>query len=94
MIGWILQTALVSLLLIFLVHHLLQYFQQAFTVPKVRHSNLAGSPVYKQILETLSAKEEATTSSIDQVPPPSPPSLTEDPMKEELKNFMKNFKTN
>jgi len=75
MLSWILQVSVISLIIIFLLHHLFTYFKTTLTVPQVK--DLINKPTkrYEEILNTLSYKnqEETTTSSN---------------MKDELKKFL------
>ena len=75
MISWIVQVTIISLVIIFLIHHLFVYFKTTLTVPQVK--DLINKPTkrYEEILNTLSETnhEESTTSSN---------------MKEELKKFL------
>lgn len=75
MLSWIVQVSVLSLIIIFLIHHLFTYFKTTLTVPQVK--DLINKPTkrYEEILNTLSYKnqEEVTTSSN---------------MKDELKKFL------
>lgn len=50
----ILQTIIVSLVIIFLVHHLINYFKSILTVPKVKDFVVAPEIKYKNISDILS----------------------------------------
>jgi hypothetical protein len=52
--GWIIQITIISIILIFLVHHLIHFFKTVLTVPKIK--DLVNSPneKYKNIYETIS----------------------------------------
>ncbi len=75
MLTWIAQISILSLIIIFLVHHIFIYFKTTLTVPNVK--DLVDKPhkQYEEIFKTLALKslEEQTTSSN---------------MKEELKHFL------
>lgn len=100
MLSWIIQISILSILFIFLVHHLLLFFKSTLTVPKIK--DLVNSPTqkYQNIFDTLSNKNNSY-STIDLLPyyPTSeePDFLTGNPdvnleqksMKDELKNFLK-----
>jgi hypothetical protein len=45
MLGWIIQVTIVSIILILLVHHLINYFKTTFTVPKIK--DLVNEPTQK-----------------------------------------------
>ena len=94
MLSWIIQITIVSVILIFLVHHLINFFKTTLTVPKIK--DLVNSPnhEYKNIYDIIknnsnsnsnsNAKTETNYSLIDLLP------NTEEPtMKNELKNFLK-----
>jgi len=54
MLSWILQISIISIIFIFLVHHLLFFFKTTLTVPKMK--DLVNSPVkkYQDIFDTIS----------------------------------------
>lgn len=54
MLTWILQISIISIIFIFLVHHLLCFFKSTLTVPKMK--DLVNSPVkkYQDIFDTIS----------------------------------------
>ena len=53
MFSWILQISIISVIFIFLVHHLLSFFKSTLTVPKMK--DLVNSPVkkYQDIFDTI-----------------------------------------
>lgn len=75
MLTWIAQISILSLIIIFLVHHIFIYFKTTLTVPNVKDLVDRPNKQYEEIFKTLALKslEEQTTSSN---------------MKEELKNFL------
>lgn len=92
MLSWIIQITIVSVILIFLVHHLINFFKTTLTVPKIK--DLVNSPnhEYKNIYDIIkntsgtntNLKTESNYSLIDLLP------NTEEPtMKNELKSFLK-----
>lgn len=54
MFSWILQISIISIIFIFLVHHLLCFFKDTLTIPKMK--DLVNSPVkkYQDIFDTIS----------------------------------------
>ncbi len=54
MLSWILQISIISIIFIFLVHHLLYFFKSTLTVPKMK--DLVNSPAkkYQDIFDTIS----------------------------------------
>ena len=53
MLSWILQISIISIIFIFLVHHLLCFFKTTLTVPKTK--DLVNSPIkkYQDIFDTI-----------------------------------------
>ncbi len=98
MIGWIIQVAIISFIFIYLVHHLLNFFKNMLTVPKVK--DLVDSPnkKYENIFATLSSSNNIINSSsnnnsgftdIDLLPSSNNDTSNNNSMKDELKNFLK-----
>jgi len=89
MLSWIIQISLISIIFIFLVHHLLLFFKSTLTVPKVK--DLVNAPVqkYEDIFNVLS---NSKTSSSNTYLPGSDVDLKPNvaSMKNELKSFLKN----
>ena len=95
MLVWIIQISLISIIFIFLVHHLLTFFKTTLTVPKIK--DLVNSPnqKYQNIYDTISNSNEKYTN-IDLLPNKNfsnnisnisnNESVT---MKNELKSFLK-----
>jgi hypothetical protein len=54
MLTWIIQISLISIILIFLVHHLIGFFKTTLTVPKIK--DLVNSPTqkYQGMFDTIS----------------------------------------
>jgi hypothetical protein len=97
MLYWVIQITVISIILIFLVHHLINFFKATLTVPKIK--DLVNSPNQKyeniyNILKKPSKDLEYSESGgyshqkeytlIDLLPKTDEPS-----MKNELKNFLK-----
>jgi uncharacterized membrane-anchored protein YitT (DUF2179 family) len=97
MLSWVIQITVISIILIFLVHHLINFFKATLTVPKIK--DLVNSPNQKyeniyNILKKPSKDLEYSESGgyshqkeytlIDLLPKTDEPS-----MKNELKNFLK-----
>jgi hypothetical protein len=102
MLSLIIQISLVSIIFIFLVHHLLCFFKTTLTVPKIK--DLVNSPntKYQHIFDTISHKNESSDtdygldeseySVIDLLPSESNTSINinkDTSMKDELKHFLK-----
>ena len=90
MLSWIIQITIVSIILIFLVHHLINFFKSTLTVPKIK--DLVNSPTqkYENMYNIKNGSNNASPPAdytlIDLLP-----TKQEDPasMKNELKNFLK-----
>ena len=89
MLTWIIQISIISIIFIFLVHHLLMFFKTTLTVPKLK--DLVNSPnkKYQNIYDTISHKSNSYTA-IDLLPPGTDTNVPDDAnMKDELKSFLK-----
>jgi len=96
MLYWTIQITLISIILIFLIHHLIHFFKSTLTVPKIK--DLVNSPtqkyenMYNIIKHSQTNDNNNDKSSInneeytmfDLLPKPE-----EKTMKSELKNFLK-----
>lgn len=94
MMLWILQTTIISVLLIFLVHHLILFLKSMLTVPKIK--DLVNNPKqkYEDIYNTIKNHDNLNKETnlntneytmIDLLPKKE----TNDDMKNELKDFLK-----
>ena len=87
MLSWIIQISLISIIFIFLVHHLLLFFKSTLTVPKIK--DLVNSPNqnYQHIYDTILDKSSTIEyTNIDLLPSDINNDST---MKNELKSFLK-----
>ena len=89
MLSWVIQITFISIILIFLVHHLINFFKSTLTVPKIK--DLVNMPTQKyenmyNIIQKNSntSSESADYTLIDLLPKEEGPT-----MKSELKNFLK-----
>ena len=87
MLTWIVQISIISIIFIFLVHHILLFFKTTLTVPKIK--DLVNSPnqKYQNIYDTISHKSNSYTN-IDLLPSEEIP-IEKHNMKDELKSFLK-----
>jgi predicted PurR-regulated permease PerM len=92
MLYWAIQTAIMSIILIFLVHHLISFFTLTLTVPKIKDLVNTSTQKYEHMFNVISNANANTTplreandyTLLDLIP------KTEDnSMKSELKNFLK-----
>ena len=92
MLSWDIQITIMSIILIFLVHHLINFFKSTLTVPKIK--DLVNTPTQKYE-KMYSIINNGTTSEIidknkDYTLIDLLPTKNEDTnMKSELKNFLK-----
>lgn len=93
MLSWAIQITIISIVLIFLVHHLINFFKSTLTVPKIK--DLVNTPTQKyenmySIINNNNQNSYKNSSSdneyslIDLLP-----KKEETNMKSELKNFLK-----
>lgn len=90
MLTWIIQISLISIIFIFLVHHLLVFFKSTLTVPKIK--DLVNSPnqKYKNIYDTISHNSYSKEyTDIDLLPSDDFVNNESATMKNELKSFLK-----
>ena len=100
MLSWIIQITIVSIILIFLVHHLINFFKSTLTVPKIK--DLVNSPTQKyenmyniiknnSLSTTMPTGYSSGSNSADYTLIDLLPIKQEEPssMKNELKNFLK-----
>jgi hypothetical protein len=102
MLFWAIQVTLISIILIFLVHHLLVFFKTNLTTPKIKDLVNAPTQKYDAIFNAMIFNEMNTSSansaninniSLEELLPPIQPDPVD--MKNELKQFMKKqFKEN
>jgi hypothetical protein len=87
MLTWIIQISIISIIFIFLVHHLIMFFKTTLTVPKIK--DLVNSPnqKYQNIYDTISHKSTLYTD-IDLLPTGDIVNESSN-MKNELKSFLK-----
>ena len=92
MLSWAIQITIISIVLIFLVHHLINFFKSTLTFPKIK--DLVNTPTQKYE-KMYSIINNGTTSEIidknkDYTLIDLLPTKNEDTnMKSELKNFLK-----
>ena len=101
--SWIIQITIISIILIFLVHHLINFFKSVLTVPKIKDLVNTPNEKYKNIYDTIShtkynddnpQNQNQNQNKInftleDILPPDANTSIINNSMKNELKNFIK-----
>ena len=65
MFSWIIQISLISIILIFLVHHLVNFFKTTLTVPKIKDLVHSPNQKYKDIFDTISNANNNNTIHIN-----------------------------
>jgi hypothetical protein len=100
MIYWTIKTVIISVIFIFLIHHLIEFFKNTLTVPKVKDLVNVPTQKYEHIFNTISKntvnknnteKEEQSISlstNINSLP------VVDNDMKHELKKFLKQQMSN
>jgi len=88
MLFWTLQITVISIILIFLVHHLILFFKSTLTVPKVKDLVHAPAQKYENIYNTISSRDY-TDSLLPSDVGIIPPVHDVKSMKDELKSFLK-----
>jgi len=86
MLVWIIQISIISIIFIFLIHHLIMFFKSTLTVPKIKDLVNFPNQKYQHIYDTISHKSNSYTA-IDLLP--SGPDQPDINMKDELKSFLK-----
>jgi len=68
MLSWILQMTVLSIIFIFLIHHLILFFKENLTVPKIKDLVNAPSQKYKDMYKIISQdKENQENESISNI---------------------------
>ena len=90
MLPWIIQSGIISFILIYLLHYLFTFFKDNLTVPKVIDLVNRPSEQYADLMKNNNTKPPDKPSSY------TPPSDNNKPdmksMKDELKNYLKDLK--
>lgn len=102
MLSWIIQISIISIIFIFLVHHLIGFFKSTLTVPKIKDLVNSPSQKYQYMFDTISKTDHGSNNTnsytaIDLLPTENQPNVksfvidtsTKDVMKDELKSFLK-----
>ena len=96
MLFWTIQVTLISIILIFLIHHLLVFFKTNLTTPKVKDLVNAPTQKYDAIFNAMNFNTSTANSvninnisleALEELLPPIQPDPVD--MKNELKQFMK-----
>ena len=89
MLYWTLQITVLSIILIFLVHHLIIFFKTTLTVPKIK--DLVNTPTqkYENMYNIISQQQNNTNKEVDYTDIDLLPKPDVESMKNELKHFLK-----
>ena len=92
MLTWVIQITIISFVLIFLIHHLINFLKSTLTVPKIKDLVNAPTQKYENIYNIINNSEKSTSNtnleneySLIELLPKN----EETDMKNELKNFLK-----
>jgi hypothetical protein len=62
MLPWVIQFTIISIILIFLVHHLINFFKSTLTVPKIKDLVNTPSQKYETMYNVIKNSSEATSN--------------------------------
>jgi hypothetical protein len=86
MLFWIIQTTVLSIIFIFLVHYLIEFFKSTLTVPKIKDLVNSPSQKYQNMFNVMQTHSEPVAPyKVSELIPQQPQS----DMKNELKSFLK-----
>ena len=88
MLFWIIQTTVISVILIFLVHYLIEFFKSTLTVPKIKDLVNTSTQKYENMFNVISNKKPTSFKNAYNIEDLIPKSNND--MKSELKMFLKN----
>ena len=90
MLSWIVQITVISIILVFLVHHLINFFKATLTVPKIKDLVNAPTQKYENMLNIIKNNSNNSNASYPEYKIMDLLPKTEEPtMKNELKSFLK-----
>jgi len=89
MLSWVIQITVISIILIFLVHHLINFFKSTLTVPKIKDLVNTSTQKYENMYNILKKQTNLPESVDDYSLIDLLPKKEEISMKNELKNFLK-----
>ena len=92
MLSFVIQISVISIIFIFLVHHLLMFFKSTLTVPKIKDLVNTSPQKYENMFNVISNKKTPSFNNGYNIEDLIPKSNND--MKSELKMFLKNQLTN
>ena len=84
MLSWVIQITFISVILIFLVHHLINFFKSTLTVPKIKDLVNTPNQNYENMYNIINSSNKENDYNLSDLIPKK-----EESMKDELKNFLK-----
>lgn len=87
MLFWIIQTTIISIIMIFLVHHLIQFFKDTLTIPKMK--DLVNAPIQKYENMFHIINHENSNNEKENTVKSKTKENDKENMKNELKSFLK-----
>lgn len=89
MLTWIIQIFIISIIFIFLVHHLLMFFKTTLTIPRVKDLVNTPNEKYQNIYDTILHKTSSSDYTDIDLLPNNNFGNESNVMKDELKSFLK-----
>jgi hypothetical protein len=91
MLYWVIQITIISIVLIFLIHHLIIFFKSTLTVPKIKDLVNAPTQKYENMYNVINNQKSYNNPNLDNEYSLIDllPKHEETNMKSELKNFLK-----
>jgi hypothetical protein len=91
MLSWVIQITIISVILIFLVHNLINFFKSTLTVPKIKDLVNTSTKKYENMYNIINNTSEHNVNSINDYTLIDllPKNEEDTTMKSELKNFLK-----
>lgn len=80
MLSWVIQISIISVIFIFLIHHLFEFFKSTLTVPKIKDLVNAPNKKYESIYSTIYKTNSKEFTIVEK---------DDENMKNELKDFFK-----
>lgn len=95
MLNWTIQITLISILIVFLVHHIIHFLKETLTIPKIKDLVNVPHERYQKMYETMNSnnkdkdKNNQTLINNQTINNQNTNLLAKEDMKNELKQFMK-----
>ena len=93
MLPWIIQISVISLILIILVHYLFTFFKTNLTIPKVKDLVNKPQQQYEKLFDTMNQNSINQNSINNNNNITEKNTSSDDNMKNELKNYLKELST-